>query len=96
MMAVVLSTYSCRQDILHKHETYNNSYAFQLTFENGVNFHTYTFNIKRANAPETAPLENLLLIHETDGSYKEFLVTYNLTTQEREEVRNEEPIDTKG
>jgi hypothetical protein len=67
-----------------------------IYIENGADFHTYTFNVKRANAPETAPLENLLLIPETDGSYKEFLVTYNFTTQEREEVRNGEPVDTKG
>ncbi|CAD7810453.1 hypothetical protein CHRY9390_02181 [Chryseobacterium aquaeductus] len=31
MMAVVLSTYSCRQDILQEQETYNNTSAFQLT-----------------------------------------------------------------
>ncbi|UFH33897.1 hypothetical protein LNP04_09430 [Chryseobacterium sp. C-71] len=67
-----------------------------IYIENGANFHTYTFNIKRANAPETAPLENLLLIPETDGSYKEFLVTYNLTLQEREKVRNGEPVNTEG
>ncbi|WP_152909115.1 hypothetical protein [Chryseobacterium sp. Hurlbut01] len=67
-----------------------------IYIENGANFHTYTFTIKRANAPETAPLENLLLIPETDGSYKEFLVTYNLTAQEKEKVKNGEPVDTKG
>ncbi|MCX8525974.1 hypothetical protein OF897_18835 [Chryseobacterium formosus] len=54
------------------------------------------FKIKRENAPETAPLENLLLIPTADGSYKEFLVTYNLTPQEREKVRNGEPVNTKG
>ncbi|WP_235815357.1 hypothetical protein, partial [Chryseobacterium sp. Hurlbut01] len=31
MMAVVLSTYSCRQDLLPEKETYHNTSAFQLT-----------------------------------------------------------------
>lgn len=126
MMAVVLSTYSCRQDLIPEQETYHNTSAFQLTskrislnesihkaillpeieqieatfkanakssafgktvnygngvsidtdnvifIENGPNFHTYTFTIKRENAQESDPLENLLLVPETDGSYKEF------------------------
>ncbi|MGI9652454.1 hypothetical protein [Chryseobacterium sp. RLHN22] len=67
-----------------------------IYIENGPNFHTYTFKIKRENAPETAPLENLLLMPTADGSYKEFLVTYNLTAQEREKVRNGAPVNTNG
>lgn len=67
-----------------------------IYIENGPNFHTYTFHIKRENSPDAAPLENLLLVPTADGSYKEFLVTYNLTVQEREKVRNGEPVNTKG
>ncbi|UFH30887.1 hypothetical protein LNP04_12970 [Chryseobacterium sp. C-71] len=67
-----------------------------IYIENGANYHTYTFNIKRQNAPEDAPLENLLLSPLPDGTYQEFLVTYNLTAQEREKVRNGEPVNTKG
>ncbi|WP_294288920.1 hypothetical protein, partial [uncultured Chryseobacterium sp.] len=29
-----------------------------IYIENGLNYHTYTFHIKRENAPENAPLEN--------------------------------------
>ncbi|MGI9652459.1 hypothetical protein [Chryseobacterium sp. RLHN22] len=67
-----------------------------IYIENGANYHTYTFNIKRQNAPEDAPLENLLLSPLPDGTYQEFLVTYNLTAQEREKIRNGEPVNTKG
>ncbi|MXS70989.1 hypothetical protein GSF70_07145 [Flavobacteriaceae bacterium W22] len=67
-----------------------------IYIENGANFHTYTFHIERQNAPADAPLENLLLVPETDGSYKEFLVTYALTAQEKEKVKNREPVNTKG
>ncbi|MCX8522948.1 hypothetical protein OF897_03300 [Chryseobacterium formosus] len=67
-----------------------------IYIENGPNFHTYTFKIKRENAPENTPLENLLLMPTADGSYKEFLVTYNLSAQEREKVRNGEPVNTNG
>ncbi|MGI9652448.1 hypothetical protein [Chryseobacterium sp. RLHN22] len=67
-----------------------------IYIENGANYHTYTFNIKRQNAPEDAPLENLLLSPLPDGTYQEFLITYNLTAQEREKIRNGEPVNTKG
>ncbi|UFH30896.1 hypothetical protein LNP04_13015 [Chryseobacterium sp. C-71] len=67
-----------------------------IYIENGANYHTYTFNIKRQNAPEGAPLENLLLSPLPDGTYQEFLVTYNLTAQERKKVRNGEPVNTNG
>lgn len=59
-----------------------------IYIENGPNFHTYTFNIKRENAPADAPLENLLLVPFANGTYKEFLVTYHLTPQEKENISN--------
>lgn len=67
-----------------------------IYIENGPDYHTYTFKINRENAPENAPLENLLLSPLPDGSYQEFLVTYHLTAQEREKIRNAEPVNTKG
>lgn len=150
MMAVLLSTYSCRQDLLPEKETYHNTSEFQLKsskislkeskhkakllpelkkaeveikasaknnifgktvnygngvsidtesviyIENGPNFHTYTFSIKRENAQENAPLENLLLVPLPDGKYKEFLITYNLTALEKEKLQAGLFIDTKG
>lgn len=54
--------------------------------ENGPNYHTYTFNIKRENAPEDAPLENLVLSPLTDGTYRKLLFTYHLTPQEKQTI----------
>ncbi|MCP1299016.1 hypothetical protein NK356_07560 [Chryseobacterium sp. S0630] len=51
--------------------------------EYGPTFHTYTFNLVRENASENAQLENLVLSSLPDGSYKELLVTYNFTSQEK-------------
>lgn len=58
-----------------------------LYIENGPNYHTYTFNLIRENALPTDPVENLVLTPLSDGTYKEFLVTYNLTVQEKESIR---------
>ncbi|WP_175622424.1 hypothetical protein [Chryseobacterium schmidteae] len=67
-----------------------------IYIENGPNYHTYTFHIKRENAPETAPLENLLLVPLPDGKYNEFLITYNLTLAEKERLKAGLPIDNNG
>ncbi|MDR6465952.1 hypothetical protein [Chryseobacterium sediminis] len=64
--------------------------------ENGPNFYTYTFNLIRENASENAPIENLVLAPKADGTYKEILVTYNLTDQEKQSILNGENISTKG
>lgn len=150
MMAVVLSTYSCQQDILHEQETYNNTSAFQLTskrisldesqhkakllpelkkaeaefnafsktnaqgktvnygngvsidtndviyIENGTGFHSYTFNIKHDNAAADAPVENLVLSPLADGTYRELLLTYNLTLQEKQLLESGISVETHG
>lgn len=67
-----------------------------IYIENGPNYHTYTFHIKKDNAPANAPLENLLLVPRPDGKYNEFLIAYNLTEAEREKLRAGLPIDTNG
>lgn len=64
--------------------------------ENGPNFHTYTFNLIRENAPEDAPIENLVLAPLVDGTYKEILISYNLTAQEKKAILKGENISTKG
>ncbi|CAA7197592.1 AHH domain-containing protein [Chryseobacterium potabilaquae] len=51
--------------------------------ENGLNYHTYTFNLIRTNSSDDSPLENLVLTPLPDGTYKELLVSYNLTKQEK-------------
>lgn len=64
--------------------------------ENGPNFYTYTFNLIRENAPENALIENLILAPKADGTYKEILVTYNLTAQEKKAILNGKNVSTKG
>lgn len=64
--------------------------------ENGSNYHTYTFNIKRENAPGDAPVENLVLSPLTDGTYRELLFSYNLTPQEKQTLMNGGFVDTKN
>ena len=67
-----------------------------IYIENGPNYHTYTFHIKRDDAPEDAPLENLLLSPLPDGSYRELLITYTLTSTEKERLKAGLMVDTKG
>jgi hypothetical protein len=64
--------------------------------ESGPTFHTYTFNLVRENTPENAPLENLVLASLPDGSYKELLVTYNFTPQEKQDLLAGKGVKTKG
>ncbi|MET3035152.1 hypothetical protein ABXT08_03525 [Chryseobacterium sp. NRRL B-14859] len=67
-----------------------------IYIENGPNYHTYTFNINRENAGTDAPVENLLLSPLPDGSYREFLVTYYLTEQEKQNIREGNTISMQG
>lgn len=67
-----------------------------IYIENGPNYHTYTFHIKRENAPADAPVENLVLSPIADGTYKEVLVSYHLTPAEKETLNNGGLVDTKG
>lgn len=64
--------------------------------QNGPNYHTYTFNIDRQNATSSDPIENLLLSPKVDGTYMQFLVSYNLTDQEKETLMNGGFVDTNG
>ncbi len=67
-----------------------------IYIENGSNYHTYTFNIIRENAPADAPVENLVLSPLPDGSYKELLITYNFTPHEKQKIMDGETVDTRG
>ncbi|KAA0128699.1 hypothetical protein FY557_07405 [Chryseobacterium sp. SN22] len=64
--------------------------------ENGPNYHTYTFNIKRENAPADAPVENLVLSPLTDGTYRELLFSYSLSPQEKQILMDRGFVDTKN
>ncbi|SUX48880.1 hypothetical protein [Chryseobacterium indoltheticum] len=67
-----------------------------LFIETGNNLYSYTFNIQRDNQSENAPLENLVLSPLANGTYKELLVSYNLTSQEKHTLLIGGTIDTKN
>lgn len=55
------------------------------------NYHSYTFPIYRDT--DNGLLENLLLSLQQDGTYKAFIVSYDLTEQEKEDLDNGLYID---
>ena len=59
-------------------------------------YHTYTFKINRENAAADAPVENLILSLEPDGTYKELVKTYNLTQNDWQELSLGNGIDLDG
>jgi hypothetical protein len=89
-----------KKNLQGKASYYGNGFSIDtddvIYIENGPNYHTYTFKITRDNAPANALVENLVLTPLPDGSYKEFLVTYNLTESEKIKIQNDEFVDTKG
>ncbi|WP_179317950.1 hypothetical protein [Winogradskyella undariae] len=54
-------------------------------------YHSYTFPIKRTE--DNGLVENLLLSLQIDGTYKAYLVTYDLTEDEKLQIQNNENID---
>lgn len=89
-----------KTDIQGKIINYGNGISIDTDYvtyiENGPNFHTYTFNITRENTLPTDPVENLVLVPMTNGTYKELLVTYNLTNAEKQVLKDGGSVDTKG
>lgn len=57
-------------------------------------YHSYTFPIYRAN--NNSGLENLMLSSQDDGTYKTYIVTYELTEQEILNLNNNLPVDLKN
>ena len=76
-------------------EVYNSQYDFYIDtdianyIENDIG-HSYTFPIYRA--VQNTLTENLLLALQEDGSYKAFLIAYNFTDIQKEQVDNFKPI----
>lgn len=67
-----------------------------IYLEKGPDYYTYTFRINRENAPANAPIENLVLSPLPDGTWKEVLVTYYLTAQERDNMLSGVAVDFTG
>jgi len=98
LQKAVTSLQKVKTNLFGKTVDYSNVFIDEdnVTYiENGPNFYTYTFNLIHENASENAPIENLVLAPKTDGTYKEILVTYNLTAQEKQSILNGENISTK-
>ncbi|WP_283421981.1 hypothetical protein [Chryseobacterium profundimaris] len=67
-----------------------------IYIENGPNYYTYTFKIERENAPADAPVENLVVSPLSDGTWREMLITYNLTEQEKQTMNAGGTVDLAG
>lgn len=59
-------------------------------------YHTYTFRIIRNEAEENAPVENLILSLEPDGTYKELIKTYYLSPEDIENISIGNGFDPSG
>lgn len=71
----------------------SSSHDFEINFNSGLhlsyhNLESYTFPIRRD--VDNGLLENIVISEHTDGKYYAKLLKYNLTTQERIDLANEE------
>jgi hypothetical protein len=72
--------------------TINTNYAKVIANELGT--HNYTFGVYREE--DNGLLENLLLKEQTDGTFEVYLVQYDITTQERNTLANQEIVDVEN
>lgn len=56
----------------------------EVIFMQNGNYHNYIFRIDKNNPTLGEPFDNLLLTPLPDGSYKEFLIQYYITEQEKQ------------
>lgn len=73
--------------------TIETDFATYIENEDGT-YHSYTFPIIRTIS--NGLLENLLLSLQEDGTYKTYIVSYDLTEQEREDISNEIQINLEN
>ncbi|REE06935.1 hypothetical protein DFQ09_1263 [Winogradskyella pacifica] len=92
------TTNSANPDLLAR-DVYNAELDFTIDtdvanyIEYGA-YHSYTFPVYRTT--DNGLIENLLLSLQNDGNYKAYLITYNLTEQEKEQIQNGITIDLEG
>ena len=72
--------------------TINTNFANYIINENGL--HSYTFMV--TNTPEGSGLKNVLLSLQPDGTFKEYLIHYDVTEQELTQIDNGEAINLTG
>lgn len=73
--------------------TINTDYAKYIENDD-ASYHSFTFPIERAI--DSGILENLLFSLQTDGSYKTFIVEYNITMQEQIDIENGIDVDLEN
>ena len=85
----------------HSKSVYSSEYDFTVNTDFGKyleskdgKYHSYTFPITRKI--NNGLLENLLVTLQLDGSYKLFLISYNITEKEKKEFLEGKYIDFKG
>lgn len=90
---------SIKSDAFGKTVNYGNGFTINtdkvLYIESDTHHYSYTFNIQKDNQSENEPLENLVLSPLADGTFKELLVSYNFTPQEKHTLLIGGTIDTK-
>ncbi|UFH33826.1 hypothetical protein LNP04_09040 [Chryseobacterium sp. C-71] len=64
--------------------------------ENGPGFHTYTFSVIRENMSVNAPVENLLLTPQPDGTYRTFHIVLSLSESDKAKIANRQYVDYKN
>ncbi|MGY0393552.1 hypothetical protein ACW5R3_13470 [Bizionia sp. KMM 8389] len=64
-------------------------FATYIEFENG--YHSFTFLV--TNTPDDGGLQNVLISLQPDNSYKEFLVHYDITTDEMQQLYNGQEVN---
>jgi len=60
----------------------------------GYDYHSYTFPV--VNTPIGAGLENILISLQPDGTYKDYLIHYEVSEEEIEMIYNEDFVDLEG
>lgn len=77
---------------------YSQVYDFEINTEQATyienldqSYHSYTFPIHRS--VDNGPLENLILSLQDDGSYKSYINTYHITTQEVNDLKQGVYVD---
>lgn len=80
---------------------YNSEFDFYIDTEqalyvqsNDSLYHSYTFQINRTTPSNN--LENLFLSLQADGSYKSYIVTYNVTEQEKNQIYNNVQVNLEN
>lgn len=91
--------HTLKSNVLGKNINYGDSISIdtdQVVYIEYRAYHTFTFKIDRNGADENAPVENLILSLESDGTYKELLKTYYPTEADWDVISSGGDFDPTG